>query len=146
MYLVAGDGNFGGRSGFAYWLETRPRRKPPAPETDGTETTIWKPYRTASARSSVAFLNHLASLQVELQRAATEEHWTIDWPAYEVAYAERPACLPLENRTSIQKAAPAGGAQVLEILMAGLMQYRKQLQRQSKWGKPPSPQVEKSGG
>ena len=26
------------------------------PDLDGTETTVWKPYRTASARSSVAFL------------------------------------------------------------------------------------------
>ena len=92
MYLVAAAA-FSAVGAFAYWLEKRPRRKPPAPDLDGTETTIWKPYRTASARSSVAFLNHLASLQVELQRAATEEHWSIDWPAYEAAYAAARASL-----------------------------------------------------
>ncbi len=92
VYLVAAAA-FSAVGAFAYWLEKRPRRKPPAPDLDGTETTIWKPYRTASARSSVAFLNHLASLQVELQRAATEEHWSIDWPAYEVAYAAARASL-----------------------------------------------------
>ena len=96
----------------------------------------------ASARSSVAFLNHLASLQIELQRAATEEHWSIDWPAYEAAYAVARASLEAQDYSK----ALAELAKVLEILMAGLMQYRKQMQRQSKWGKPPSPQVEKSGG
>lgn len=141
VYLVAATA-FSAVGAFAFWLEKRPRRKPPAPELDGTETTIWKPYRTASARSSVAFLNHLASLQVELQRAATEEHWSIDWPAYEVAYAAARASLESHEYSR----ALGELAHVLEILMTGLMQYRKQLHRQSKWGKPPSPQVEKSGG
>jgi hypothetical protein len=141
VYLVA-FAAFGAVGAFAYWLETRPRKKPPDPNLDGTETTVWKPYRTASARSSAAFLNHLASLQIELQRAATEEHWTIDWPAYEAAYATARASLEAQDYSK----ALAELAKVLEILMAGLMQYRKQLHRQSKWGKPPSPQVEKSGG
>ncbi len=141
VYLVA-FAAFGAVGAFAYWLETRPRQKPRDPDLDGTETTVWKPYRTASARSSVAFLNHLASLQIELQRAATEEHWSIDWPAYEAAYAVARASLEAQDYSK----ALAELAKVLEILMAGLMQYRKQMQRQSKWGKPPSPQVEKSGG
>jgi PPM family protein phosphatase len=141
VYLVA-TAAFSAVGAFAYWLEKRPRRKAPPPDLDGTETTIWKPYRTASARSSVAFLNHLASLQVELQRAATEEHWSIDWPAYEAAYAAARGSLETQQYSK----ALADLARVIEILMAGLMQYRKQLHRQSKWGKPPSPQVEKSGG
>jgi serine/threonine protein phosphatase PrpC len=141
VYLVA-FAAFAAVGAFAYWLETRPRRKPSDPNLDGTETTVWKPYRSASARSSVAFLNHLASLQVELQRAATEEHWSIDWPAYETAHAAARASLDAQAYSK----ALAQLATVLEILMAGLMQYRKQLHRQSKWGKPPSPQVEKSGG
>ncbi len=87
-------------------------------------------------------MNHLASLQIELQRAATEEHWSIDWPAYEAAYAIARALLEAQDYSK----ALAQLAKVLEILMAGLLQYRKQMHRQSKWGKPPSPQVEKSGG
>ena len=138
VYLVA-FAAFAGVGAFAYWLEKRPRKKPDA--ADETETSKWKPYRTASARPSVAFLNHLASLQMELQRAATEEHWSIDWPAYEEAYASA--------RDSLGKNAYSKAlvelARVLDILMAGLLQYRKQLHRQSKWGKPPSPSVEKSG-
>jgi protein phosphatase len=141
VYLVA-FAAFSAVGAFAYWLETRPRQKLPAADSDGTETSVWKPYRTASARSSVAFLNHLASLQVELQRAATEEHWSIDWPAYETAHAAARESLAAQAYSK----ALAELATVLDILMAGLMQYRKQLQRQSKWGKPPSPSVEKSGG
>jgi hypothetical protein len=30
-------------------------------------------------------------------------------------------------------------AKVIDILMAGLLQYRKQVHRQSKWGKPSTP-------
>jgi PPM family protein phosphatase len=141
VYLVA-FAAFAAVGAFAYWLETRPRRAPPSSDLDGTETSIWKPYRTASARPSVAFLNHLASLQLELQRAATEEHWSIDWPAYEAAYAAARASL----ESQVYSKALAELATVIDILMAGLLQYRKQLHRQSKWGKPPSPQVEKSGG
>jgi protein phosphatase len=140
VYLVAAAA-FSAVGAFAIWLEKRPRRQPPAPEADGTETSVWKPYRTASARSSVAFLNHLANLQVELQRAATEERWSIDWPAYETAYAAARESLAAQAYSK----ALAELATVLDILMSGLMLYRKQLQRQSKWGKPPSPQVEKSG-
>jgi protein phosphatase len=141
VYLVA-IAAFAGVGAFAYWLEKRPRRKPPPAEPDGSETVVWKPYRSASARSSVAFLNHLASLQVELQRAATEEHWSIDWPAYETAYAAARESLAAQAYSK----ALAELATVLDILMAGLLQYRRQVHRQSKWGKPPSPSVEKSGG
>ena len=101
VYLVAISA-FGAVGAFAYWLEKRPRCKTPAAD-EGTETTIWKPYRTASARVSVAFPNHLASLQVELQRAATEEHWSIDWPAYEAAYAAARSSLEC---SSIQRPCP----------------------------------------
>ena len=41
-------------------------------------------------------------------------------------------------------------AKVIDILMAGLLQYRKQVQRQSKWGKPttptPTPRTSPSSG
>jgi protein phosphatase len=127
---------------FAFWLEKRPRRKSGLAEGDGTETALWQPYRTTSARSSMAFLNHLANLEADLQRAATEERWTVDWSAHEVAIAA--ARKSLETQDPSQ--ALADLAKVLDILMAGLLHFRKQLNRQSKWGKPPAPRVEKSGG
>jgi PPM family protein phosphatase len=125
---------------FAFWLERRARSKPPA--EDGSETTVWRPYRTASARPSVAFLNHLASLEGELARAATEERWSIDWPAQQAARASARESLEAKDYPK----ALAELAKVIDILMAGLLHYRKQVQRQSKWGKPSTPSPEKLPG
>jgi PPM family protein phosphatase len=132
VYLVAGAA-FLGVGAFAFWLERRPRSKPVGEEA--IETTVWRPYRTASARSSVAFLNHLASLEGELARAATEERWSIDWPAQQAARASARESLEAKDYPK----ALAELAKVIDILMAGLLHYRKQVHRQSKWGKPPTP-------
>jgi serine/threonine protein phosphatase PrpC len=119
---------------FAYWLERRPRRSQRNGE-EGVETTVWRPYRTASARPSIAFLNHLASLEGELARAASEERWSIDWPAQQAARALARGSLEGKNYPK----ALSELAKVIDILMAGLLQYRRQVQRQSKWGKPSTP-------
>jgi protein phosphatase len=132
VYLVAGAA-FAAVGAFAFWLERRPRAKPSSEE--GIETTVWRPYRTASARSSVAFLNHLATLEGELARAATEERWSIDWPAQQAAHASAKESLEAKDYPK----ALAELAQVIDILMAGLLQYRKQVHRQSKWGKQQTP-------
>jgi protein phosphatase len=136
VYLVAGAA-FAAVGVFAFWLEKRPRAKE-VPE-DSIETTVWRPYRTASARPSVAFLNHLATLEGELARAASEERWSIDWPAQQAARASARESLEAKDYSK----ALAELAKVIDILMAGLLQYRKQVHRQSKWGKPPAPSVEK---
>jgi hypothetical protein len=117
---------------FAFWLERRGRNRSAGEE--GIETTVWRPYRTASARSSVAFLNHLATLEGELARAASEERWAIDWPAQQAAHALARGSLESKNYPK----ALSELAKVIDILMAGLLQYRKQVHRQSKWGKPPN--------
>ncbi|HXY33304.1 MAG TPA: PP2C family serine/threonine-protein phosphatase [Planctomycetaceae bacterium] len=118
---------------FAVWLERRSRSRSAGEE--GIETTVWRPYRTASAKSSVAFLNHLATLEGELARAASEERWAIDWPAQQAAHALARGSLEAKNYPK----ALSELAKVIDILMAGLLQYRKQVQRQSKWGKPATP-------
>lgn len=142
VYLVAGAA-FSAVGVFAYWLERRPRTRPTGEE--GIETTVWRPYRTASARPSVAFLNHLAALEGELARAANEERWAIDWPAQQAAHALARGSLESKNYSK----ALSELAKVIDILMAGLLQYRKQVQRQSKWGKPtttPSPRTSPAPG
>jgi serine/threonine protein phosphatase PrpC len=143
VYLIA-VAAFAGVGAFAFWLERRPRAKSVGEE--GIETTVWRPYRSASARSSVAFLNHLAALEGELARAASEERWAIDWPAQQAARALARGSLESKNYPK----ALAELAKVIDILMVGLLQYRKQVQRQSKWGKPstpiPAPRTSPSGG
>jgi protein phosphatase len=135
---------FGGVGAFAYWLEKRPKRKPVfGGEGDSAETSVWKAYRSASARPSVAFLNHLANLEGELQRAATEERWSIDWAAHETAFTAAKKAL----HEQAYPAALAELAKAFDVLMAGLLQYRRQLQRQAKWGRPTTPPpLEKSEG
>jgi PPM family protein phosphatase len=130
---VAGAAAFAAVGVFAFWLERRPRDT--SLGEAGVETTVWRPYRTASARSSVAFLNHLAALEGELARAASEERWAIDWPAQQAARALARSSLDSKNYSK----ALSELAKVIDILMAGLLQYRKQVQRQSKWGKPVTP-------
>jgi protein phosphatase len=128
---------------FAFWLERRARNRSAGEE--GIETTVWRPYRTASARSSVAFLNHLATLEGELARAASEERWAIDWPAQQAAHALARGSLESKNYPK----ALSELAKVIDILMAGLLQYRKQVHRQSKWGKPansPTPRTSPAPG
>jgi serine/threonine protein phosphatase PrpC len=133
-----------GAGAFAVWLERRSRAQKPGEE--GIETTIWRPYRSASARQSLAFLNHLATLEGELARAASEERWAIDWPAQQAARALARGSMEGKNYPK----ALAELAKVIDILMAGLLQYRKQVQRQSKWGKPttptPTPRTSPSSG
>jgi protein phosphatase len=129
---------------FAFWLERRARSR--STGEDGIETTVWRPYRTASARPSVAFLNHLATLEGELARAASEERWAIDWPAQQAAHALARGSLESKNYAK----ALSELAKVIDILMAGLLQYRKQVHRQSKWAKPstptPTPRTSPSSG
>ncbi len=139
IYLVAAAA-FAAVGAFAVWLERRPRPNPAVVDADSSETAHWRPYRTASAKPSLAFLTHLAGLSGELQRAAAEERWSIDWPAHKLASAAARESLEAQAFS----AALAELAKVIDLLMAGLLQYRKQLQRQTKWGKPQSPSVEKS--
>ncbi len=143
VYVVAAAA-FGAVGAFAFWLERRPREN--VQGEAGVETTVWRPYRTASARSSVAFLNHLAALEGELARAASEERWAIDWPAQQAARALARSSLDSKNYSK----ALSELAKVIDILMAGLLQYRKQVQRQSKWGKPiastPNPRTSPTSG
>lgn len=122
---------------FAYWLEKRPKREANDGDPDLTETKVWRPYRTASARFNRRFLSHLAAIESELQRAATDEGWSINWEAHESAY--RSAKQALDRREYTQ--AFADFAKVIDILMVGLHLFRKQASREAKWGRsaPPSP-------
>ncbi len=70
-----------------------------------------------------------------MRRTASEERWAIDWPAQQAARALARSSLDSKNYSK----ALSELAKVIDILMAGLLQYRKQVQRQSKWGKPVTP-------
>src|SRR5690606_33659553 len=99
-------------------------------------------YRSASAKMSVAFLSHLAALESELQRSAVEERWHIDWAAHESAVRQQQAAFESKDYSAALGALAKG----IDVLMAGLMQYRKQMHRQTKWGRAAPPPSEKTEG
>ncbi len=110
---------------FTFW---RRRRNESARFDDGSPTTLWKPYRTASARLSRKFLVLLASIEAELLRTAEEEGWTIDRERHD------------ESFKAAQQAASAGQtskafreyARAIDVLMTGVHSQRKQMQQQSR--------------
>ena len=57
------------------------------------------------------------------------------WPAQQAAHALARGSLESKNYPKVLSEL----AKVIDILMAGLLQYRKQVHRQSKWGKPSTP-------
>lgn len=120
---------------FAYWLEKRPRRPASEDETETAETRVWRPYRTASAKFNRRFLSHLAAIESELQRAATDEGWPIEWESHEAAYAKAKESLARRDYPR----AFADFGKVIDILMIGLHQFRKQASREAKWGRPATP-------
>ncbi|MGE3316609.1 MAG: PP2C family serine/threonine-protein phosphatase [Planctomycetaceae bacterium] len=120
---------------FAYWLEKRPRAQLGADDSEAAETRVWRPYRTASAKFNRRFLSHLAAIESELQRAATDEGWTIDWSVHEAAYRKAKDSLDKHEYTR----AFADFGKVIDILMIGLHQFRKQASREAKWGRPAAP-------
>lgn len=122
------------------WLIVQ-RAKRPATEVplarDPLSTVVWRPYRTASARVTEDFIQRLTKMEVELQRAAMEEGWPIEWKQYEAAFALADEAV---KRRKYAKALNAYG-QVFDLLMVGVHSQRKQIQHESRWGKGSSPAI-----
>lgn len=111
------------------WMRSRPPR--PDRGTVGDETVLWRAYRTADARLTRTFLSHLAAVQSELQRTATEERWEIDWDAHEKEFSAAKTALD----AGVPNEALLGFAKAIELLMAGVIEQRKQTKFEQRWGK-----------
>ncbi len=120
-------------------LKKRLRRQPGG---ETAETVLWKPYRTASARLNLKFLRHLAAVAAELQRTATEEGWLIDWVRHEQASNDAQRAYAARRYSQAFR----DYAKVIEALMVGLNQFRKQLHHNVRWGKTPLAPTQKSNG
>ncbi len=104
---------------------------------DPLSTVVWRPYRTASARVTADFIQRLAKMEAELQRAAMEEGWPIEWKQYEEAVALADEAV---KRRKFAKALNAY-RQVFDLLMVGVHSQRRQIQHESRWGKGGNPSV-----
>jgi len=121
------------------WLLTSRFRKPPERIRmhDPLSTIAWRPYRTASARVTEPFLQYLARMEGELQRAAMDENWTIDWKQLEEAYQKAADCMTRKRWSK----ALLEFSRVFDLLMAGVHIHRKQVQHDSRWGKGSNPSI-----
>jgi protein phosphatase len=124
----------------AWLLSTRFRRSPPVDTVrfrDPRSTIAWRPYRTASARISEEFLQYLARMEGELQKAAVDENWAIDWKSLEDAYRKAADSLSKKRLSR----ALMEFARVFDLLMVGVHTHRKQIQHESRWGKGSNPSI-----
>lgn len=117
---------------FRWWAQ---RSRPAARDARTSETVLWKSYRSATAKISDEFLNHLLSIELELQRAAMEEGWSINWSAHDDAYTK------VKDRLNMRQPAKAlhALAKAIDALMAGVHLHRKQMDRKAKWGRGVQP-------
>eukprot|EP00913_Durusdinium_trenchii_P028488 g26716.t1 len=120
------------------WLRQRPMRR--QAENVGDETVLWRAYRTADARLTRKFLSHLVAIQSELHRTATEEGWEIDWKQHESEFTAAKTALDAGESSG----AFLGFANTIDILMAGVLEQRKQTKHEQRWGKVATSTPEKS--
>lgn len=125
--------------GTLAWLVMGRMRRPDerVRNLDPMSTVAWRPYRTASARITEQFLQYLARMEGELQRAAVDENWVIDWKPLEESYQRATEYM---GRKRWSKAL-FEFARVFDLLMAGVHIHRKQMQHDSRWGKGSSPSI-----
>lgn len=117
---------------FALIVGWRRMRKDQAATANvGDATVIWRPYAGANARLSKAFLNHLAAVASELQRAGSEEKWPVDWGVHGREFQE--ATQSLSSGQHIRAFRALGRA--IDVLMMGLHEQRRQSARDQRWGR-----------
>ncbi|MEZ6056757.1 MAG: PP2C family serine/threonine-protein phosphatase [Planctomycetaceae bacterium] len=57
----------------------------PVSDDDLSKTNYLRPHRTAVSKSSETLFQELKSLELEVRKAAVEEHWSVDWKSHEQA-------------------------------------------------------------
>lgn len=116
------------------WLR-KPRPQFPEGQA-GDETVLWRPYRTADARLTRKFLNLLATIESEMQRAAVDEGWNVDWKVHEAEFDEVKKALA----SGVNHRAFRALARAIDLLMGGLQDQRRKAQHERRWGRVASSQ------
>ena len=113
------------------WMRAQPQWRNRA---TGEETVLWRPYRSADARLTKKFLNELASIESDMQRAAAEENWSVDWKLHEQEFQESKQALGAGQRVRAFRAQ----GRAIDLLMKGLQEQRRQADRDRRWGRSDS--------
>ncbi|MFQ5731772.1 MAG: hypothetical protein ACE5KM_07445 [Planctomycetaceae bacterium] len=110
------------------WMRIQPRR---SRGRAGEETVLWRPYRSADARLTKRFLNQLAGIESDLQRAALEENWKVDWNLHEQEFQEAKDALAAGQKVRALRAQ----GRTLDLLMKGLQHQRREAEHERRWGR-----------
>jgi PPM family protein phosphatase len=108
-------------AGIVYWTWHRSHNQPKQVEYDPRSTVAWRPYRVAPARITDEFVDQLTRMEADLQRAAIEDHWPVNWTEYEEVF--RKARNAVEKRLFGRALVDYG--KLFELLMAAIHQQRK---------------------
>lgn len=117
------------------WFYTHRHPRTEITYHDDARTTLWRPYRTASAKLSKKFLTLIAAIEAELLRTVDEEGWTVDRARHDEAFK------------AAQEAAAAGDtsqafreyARAIDALMIGVHSQRRQQHHEARWKKTATP-------
>lgn len=109
------------------WARLQPRRR----GTAGEETVLWRPYRSADARLTKKFLNELAGIEADMQRAAAEEQWQVDWQLHDQEFQEAKQALAAGQKTRALRAQ----GRAIDLLMKGLQEQRRRADHDRRWGR-----------
>jgi protein phosphatase len=102
-------------------------------------TTPGTPYRTASARTTPAFVTELANIEYNLQRSAIEEGWSIEWGQHSRVFQSGKEALAEQRYSDALR----DFAKAIHILIAGIHLLRKQRDQAARWGaRPPAAREE----
>lgn len=128
-------------SGIGFWMWHRSHNTGP-PTTnyafrDQGSTTIWRPYRTASALITDDFIQQLTRMEADLHRAALDDHWPVDWHQYEDNFSR--AREAVEKRVFGRALVEYG--KMFDILMSAIHQQRKLQKKENRAKKGSSPAV-----
>lgn len=124
-------------SGIGFWAWHRSHDVPKPIERDPRSTVAWRPYRTAPAIITDEFVDSLTRMETDLQRAALEDHWPVNWPNYEEAFAR--ARDAVEKRQFGRVLVEYG--KLFDLLMNAIQQQRKHQLRESKPKKGSAPSI-----
>jgi hypothetical protein len=106
---------------LVFWRRTTSGNDAEIPISQGS-TVLSRAYRTASAKLTSSVLEMVARLEDELRKSAAQENWPIESTA--IAAASAAAKQAVEQKR-LQEAL-SHYAQVIDLLMAGWQEHRKQ--------------------
>ena len=128
-------------SGIAFWTWHRSlssnRPSPNQTHRDPNSTTIWRPYRTASAMITDEFIEQLTRMEADLHRAALDDRWPVDWKQYEEHFSRAREAV---DKRVFGRALVVYG-KMFDMLMAAIQQQRKLQKKESRPKKGSSPSI-----